>query len=136
MMWSLSDQRRIRIGWGRWIRSARPDLVLYDPAIGEGEMPCDGVRRWDSCPCLCVGLLEPTYAVLAFEAGAVHYLMDRCSTEDLYSALDRCARRIAHDTPTQCSCKSRPRNPYQANVVALPVTGRDPPREQIVHLRG
>jgi len=131
---STSDMNEV----GSMIRSARPDLVLYDPTIDEGEM----LVRWRTevglMPVLVCWSREPTYAVLAFEAGAVHYLMDRCSTEDLYSALDRCARRIARYSYAMQLQEPTPEAPYQANVVALPVTSgiEIRPREQIVHLRG
>lgn len=131
---STSDMNEV----GSLIRSARPDLVLYDPALDEGEMLVRWRTEMGLMPVLVCWSREPTYAVLAFEAGAVHYLMDRCSTEDLYSALDRCARKIARYSYAMQLQEPIPEAPYQANVIALPVTSgiEIRPREQIVHLRG
>lgn len=123
---------------GQLIRSTRPDLVLYDPSLDEGEMLVRWQNEMGLLPVLICWSREPTYAVLAFEAGAVHYLMDRCSHVDVHMALDRCARRIARHTYAMQLSEAAPEAPYQAHVIALPVTSgiEIRPSEQIVHLHG
>lgn len=131
---STSDMNEV----GSLIKSVRPDLVFYDPTIDEGEMLVQWQSEIGLMPVLVCWSREPTYAVLAFEAGAVHYLMDCGSVADLHSALERCARRIARYSYAMQLQEPIPEAPYQANVIALPVTSgiEIRPREQIVHLHG
>ncbi|MCX6140204.1 MAG: LytTR family transcriptional regulator DNA-binding domain-containing protein, partial [Candidatus Kapabacteria bacterium] len=120
------------------IRSTRPDLVLYDPSLDNGEM----LVRWQEdvglMPVLVCWTHEPAYAVLAFEAGAAHYLMDLCSPLDADLAIERCARRIARRSLPMKLAERAPDAPYQSNVISLPVTSgiEVRQRDKIVHVHG
>ena len=104
------------------IRNTQPDLVVYDPTIDEGELLVLWQSAIGTMPILMCWTPEPTYAVLAFEAGAVHYLIDRCSHADVELALVRCSRRLARYTHQMQLRENGLEAQYQCNVVSLPVT--------------
>lgn len=120
------------------IQAARPDLIFYDPALDGGETLVTWQAYVDMMPVLVCWTCDPSYAVLAFEAGAVHYLMDRCSPEDLDLAVYRCSRRMAQRSRAMLIAERGPEAPYQTNVIALPVnTGFEVRNsDQIVHVHG
>lgn len=120
------------------IKATHPDLVLYDPALDDGEMLVQWQEDVGLMPVLVCWTREPAYAVLAFEAGAAHYLMDRCSPLDAQLALDRCARRIARRSAPMRLAERAPEAPYRSNVISLPVTAgiEVRQRDRIVHVHG
>ncbi|MBC8124649.1 MAG: response regulator transcription factor [Candidatus Kapabacteria bacterium] len=120
------------------IKSTRPDLVFYDPLLDQGELLIKWQAEIGLMPVLVCWTSEPAYAVMAFEAGAAHYLMDRCAHTDLTLALDRCARRIARRSQHLHLSERAPEPSYHANVVALPVTSGIEVRkcDKIVHVHG
>ena len=73
-----------------------PDLVLLDlqmPAMGGFEV-VSGIRRGSHMPVIVIVTAYDSYAVQAFEAGAIDYLLKRVAQERLRQAVER-ARRVS-----------------------------------------
>ncbi len=119
-------------------KSTRPDLVFYDPSLDNGELLITWQAEIGLMPVLICWSSEAAYAQMAFEAGAAHYLMDRCTHTVLSLALDRCARRMARRSQHMHLAERGPEFAYHANVVALPVASGIEVRncENIVHVHG
>jgi two-component system LytT family response regulator len=79
------------------IRSSRPDLVFLDV-----QMPgCDGfdvleLLGSDQRPVIVFVTAHDDYALRAFEAGALDYLLKPFTTARFQRALERAKRRLAH----------------------------------------
>ena len=73
-----------------------PDLVLLDlqmPAMGGFEV-VSGIRRGSHMPVIVIVTAYDSYAVQAFEAGAIDYLLKPVAQERLRQAVER-ARRVS-----------------------------------------
>jgi len=86
------------------IRSARPDLVFLDVQMPE----CDGfdvleMLGKDQPPAIVFVTAYDQYALRAFEAGALDYLLKPFDNARFDRALDRAKQRISHskDLPAQ-----------------------------------
>lgn len=126
-----------------------PDLIFYDPSLDEGAYLLKRQANPNSAPVVVCYTSDVRYAVDAFEAGAVHYLLSHADAEAVETALDRAARRMLlraeylanGDRITYTDRhKSSPlvaREPM-AKVIALPLqNGIDiRPCDQIVHVHG
>jgi len=74
----------------------RPDLVLLDlqmPAMGGFEV-VSGIRRGSHMPVIVIVTAYDSYAVQAFEAGAIDYLLKPVAQERLRQAVER-ARHVS-----------------------------------------
>ncbi len=72
----------------------RPDLVLLDlqmPAMGGFEV-VSGIRRGPHMPVIVIVTAYDSYAVEAFEAGAIDYLLKPVGQERLRQAVERASR--------------------------------------------
>ncbi len=118
--------------------ASNPDIVLYDPSIDLGELLVRWKMEHTNHPALVVVTADPSYAVMAFEAGAVHYLIDVFREVDITSAFDRCVRRIARSSYAHGLSEPHGTMQYRPNVIALPVTSgiEIRSRDQIVRVNG
>ncbi len=76
------------------IARLRPDLVLLDlqmPAMGGFEV-VSGIRRGSHIPVIVIVTAYDSYAVEAFEAGAIDYLLKPVGQERLRQAVERACR--------------------------------------------
>jgi DNA-binding LytR/AlgR family response regulator len=74
----------------------KPDLVLLDlqmPAMGGFEV-VSGIRRGSHMPVIVIVTAYDSYAVQAFEAGAIDYLLKPVAQKRLRQAVER-ARRVS-----------------------------------------
>ena len=72
----------------------RPDLVLLDlqmPAMSGFEV-VSGIRRGSHMPVIVIVTAYDSYAIQAFEAGAIDYLLKPVGQERLRQAVERAAR--------------------------------------------
>jgi len=72
----------------------RPDLVLLDlqmPALSGFEV-VSGIRRGSHMPVIVIVTAYDSYAVKAFEAGAIDYLLKPVAQERLRQAVERASR--------------------------------------------
>ena len=72
----------------------RPDLVLLDlqmPAMSGFEV-VSGIRRGSHMPVIVIVTAYDSYAVKAFEAGAIDYLLKPVGQERLRQAVERASR--------------------------------------------
>src|SRR3984893_4121530 len=88
------------------IRSSKPDLLFLDVQMPE----CDGfdvleMLGKDLPPAIVFVTAYDQYALRAFEAGALDYLLKPCDNARFDRALDRAKQRLVSsknkDTPTQ-----------------------------------
>jgi two-component system LytT family response regulator len=122
----------------RLITMHEPDLVLYDPRIDEGEWLVSWERTYQGVPVLVCVSEDPSYAVLAFEAGAAHYLVLGDDGAGLVLALERARRRLERRPfIDRLAIRERPVD-YEPNVIALPVLSAVEVRrrDQIIRIQG
>jgi DNA-binding LytR/AlgR family response regulator len=81
------------------IAALQPDLVLLDlqmPAMGGFEV-IRRIRRGTHMPVIVIVTAYDRYALEAFEAGAIDYLLKPVSQERLLQAVERASRLNGHD---------------------------------------
>ncbi len=115
-----------------------PDLVLYDPRIDDGEWLVSWEQRYGSVPVLVCASDDPSHAVLAFEAGAAHYLLLGHDPAGLGLALERVRRRLGQRTSVDRLVIRDRAVDYEPNVIALPVLSAVEVRrrDEIIRIQG
>ncbi|MDZ4745564.1 MAG: LytTR family transcriptional regulator DNA-binding domain-containing protein [bacterium] len=117
----------------------RPDLIFYDPSIDSGALLYVRLAAPSRTPIIACFTKDVSYAVDAFEAGAVHYLLATADTFAVEAALERATRRMTtYASRNTSSMIMREPSAQMARVIALPLQdGIDiRPCEQIVHVHG
>lgn len=122
----------------RAVDQSMPDIVLYDPVCDNGAFLADGSVGGAVPPAIVCVSDDPTYALMAFQIGALHYLSYDAAECDLDCALERC-RLVG--APRESSMFLREvQSPFvpSHDVIALPVLSgielRD--RRSIVRIQG
>lgn len=122
----------------REIDHTMPDVVIYDPACDAGALLCEG-SIGGGCPpsVICVSD-DPTYALMAFQLGAQHYISYDAPADVLDCALGRC-RTMSSSQSSPLLLHERPALFAPSHdVIALPVLSgielRD--RRSIVRIQG
>lgn len=122
----------------REIDRSMPDVVMYDPAFDAGALLAEGSLGGMQLPGVICVSDDPTYALMAFQIGALHYLSYDAAVSELDCALDRC-RMLAqpHQAAMMMHERSASFGPSH-DVIALPVLSgielRD--RRSIVRIQG
>jgi len=104
------------------VQSTRADAVILDPAIDDGAM----LRNWRSefggFPALICVTATAGFAVEAFEAGAVHFMMLPLASEHMAMAMNRAAQRIVrYDRGNGSQAELHEQAvPFRARILALP----------------
>ena len=121
-------------------KQTHPDLIFYDPTLDDGAFLFERQKSMAGAPVVACYTADVNFAVDAFEAGVMHYLLPTADESAVETALDRAARRMSlyseraashpfvlHETAAQ-----------MAKVIALPLqNGIDiRPCDQIVHVHG
>lgn len=122
----------------REIDHTMPDVVIYDPARDNGALLCEGSIGGGRPPAVICVSDDPTYALMAFQLGALHYISYDASADVLDSALGRC-RAIGASQSSSLLLHERPALFAPSHdVIALPVLSgielRD--RRSIVRIQG
>lgn len=99
----------------------RPDVVFHDPMIDEGE----ALKTWKldvgQLPALVCVTNELQYAVDAFEAGAIHYLVPPLSSESVSTAITRVSNKLARLRPhASDGAMDQGQYPFRRRILALP----------------
>ena len=122
----------------REIDRSMPDVVLYDPAFDSGALLAEGSLGGMQLPGVICVSDDPTYALMAFQIGALHYLSYDAAVSELECALDRCRMLVQ---PHQAAMMMHERGASfgpSHDVIALPVLSgielRD--RRSIVRIQG
>ncbi|NQW30105.1 MAG: response regulator transcription factor [Ignavibacteria bacterium] len=99
----------------------RPDAVIIDPAIDNGEILTDWRENFSAPPQLICVSADVSFAVQAFEAGAVHYLLLPCTADMAGTALRRLHRRLISPAVQEQTAVLREVRPTtMANIITLP----------------
>jgi two-component system LytT family response regulator len=99
----------------------KPDVVFHDPMIDEGELLKTWKLDFGQTPALVCVTNELQYAVDAFEAGAVHYLVPPLTSESMTSAITRVSQKLARLRPyTSEDAPSQDQYPFRKRILALP----------------
>ncbi len=98
-----------------------PDLVLYDPRVDDGALLVQWERTYGHVPILLCVSDDPSYAVQAFEAGAVHYVVGGADVASFDLAFERVRRRYDRMAFRLAQTMRDPSTAYGANIIALPV---------------
>ncbi|MBI2793658.1 MAG: response regulator transcription factor [Ignavibacteria bacterium] len=99
----------------------KPDVVFHDPMIDEGEMLKTWKLDFGLTPALVCVTNELQYAVDAFEAGAVHYLVPPLTSESLSTAITRVSNKLARLHPdTSDDALAKDQYPFRKRILALP----------------
>lgn len=122
----------------REIDRTMPDVVLYDPLVDKGALIAECSIGGPSVPAVICVSDDPSYALMAFQLGAVHYLSYDAPVHELDCALERSRILIApHDASMLLHERPALFAPSH-DVIALPVLSgielRD--RRTIVRIQG
>ncbi len=107
----------------------RPDLVLLDlqmPAMGGFEV-VSGIQRGSHIPVIVIVTAYDSYAVQAFEAGAIDYLLKPVAQERLRLAVERASRLSERQAVERLA---------QLQEIAAPAPGPRPRPRKIVGKTG
>lgn len=121
-------------------KQTHPDLIFYDPSLDDGAFLFERQAAPNSSPVVACYTADVRFAVDAFEAGVVHYLLPTADASAVEIALHRAARRMSLYTDRAASHPFvlRETASQMAKVIALPLqNGIDiRPCDQIVHVHG
>ncbi len=121
-------------------KQLHPDLIFYDPTLDDGAFLFERQKAPNGSPVLACYTADVRFAVDAFEAGAVHYLLPTSDALAIETALHRAARRMSLYTERAASHPFvlREAASQMAKMIALPLqSGIDiRPCDQIVHVHG
>lgn len=122
----------------RAVDQSMPDVVLYDPACDHGSFLADGSVGGTIPPAIICVSDDPTFALMAFQIGALHYLSYDAAEHELECAFERC--RLVGAPRESALLMREDQRPFSPShdVIALPVLSgielRD--RRSIVRIQG
>jgi len=120
------------------IEQHHPDVVVYDPTLDNGRT----LVRWPTdvgkYPLLVCATTDATFAIEAFDAGAVHFLQPPFTARGLQRTLQRIRRVLPYVSSTGKPRHLRESSFGTIGVVALPVNNGMTLRrvDDIVYVRG
>lgn len=120
------------------IEQHHPDVVVYDPSLDSGRT----LVRWPTdigrYPLLVCATCDATFAIEAFDAGAVHFLQPPFTARNLQRTLQRIQRVLPYAASSGKPRRLRESSFGTIGVVALPVNNGMTLRrvDDIVYVRG
>ena len=124
------------------IKTSRADCVLYDPVVDAGALLGtwrDDVGGYPVLVCISFGKAIE-HAMLAFEAGAVHFIVSPLQEQKLANAIERVGKKLSQYPygPTNGNVMREAKAPFESKVISLPTIGGFDVRssEQIVRVQG